>query len=111
MHESKNKLNEEYSKEFVNSNNKPGRKSVFSEPSEETIFSLSRTSNAFADQIVHLLKNKCFKHLLEGNIKNDPKMHRFSMSMHLSGHHLALDVPTFACNDRALLINLTRKFV
>ena len=35
-----------------------------------------------------------------------PIEHRFSVDRYLSGNHLALDVSTFAYDERALLLNL-----
>ena len=44
---------------------------------------------------------KKFKHILPGKSNNDPIEHRF-----LAGHHSALDVSTFAQNERTLLLRL-----
>ena len=44
--------------------------------------------------------------MLTGKSNNDPSGHHFSLNRHLGGHHLALDVSTFANNERTLILRL-----
>ena len=39
-------------------------------------------------------------------VKKDPIEKRFRINRHPGGHHSALDVSTFLCNERALLLHL-----
>ena len=92
------------SSECVNS--KQGRKRLIGSPAEETFFTLAHYLRAFSGLIVHMLVKKKFKFVLTGRINNDPIEHRFSLIRFLAGNHLALDVSTFAHNERTLLFKL-----
>ena len=44
--------------------------------------------------------------MLTGKSNNDPIEYLFSLNIFLGGNHLALDVSTFANNERTLLLHL-----
>ena len=95
--------------EITNSNNiKAGRKKLFGGLVGNFIFTRSYFKR-FSDKTTCLLTDKGFKHVLTGESDNDPIEYHFSLNRCLGGHHLALDISTFAHNERALLLNLIIK--
>ena len=85
--------------------NENGRKSLFGGPSKETAMASSRTTSAFTNQIACLLTVKGLKQVLVGKISNEP-IEKSSVNRRLSRNHLALDVPSLAYGECALLLNL-----
>ena len=73
-------------------------------PSEETFFTFAHALRAFADEIEHLSSTKKITCVLIGKSKNESIEHRFSLNICLGGNHLALDISTFANNERTLLL-------
>ena len=98
--------NAENNKEYNNKKNKAGRKASYGGSLEETFFAFAHASRAFSDEIVCLLNRNTFACVLTWRNNNDAIYHRFSLNRYLAGHHLALDVITFAHNERALLLRL-----
>ena len=92
-----------------NNNDNTGGKSLFSGLAEENLFSISHTLNYFSDQITCLLTDKGFKHAISGKSNNDPIEHLFSLNRCLGGHHLALELSTFAQEERELLFHVISK--
>ena len=91
----------------INSNAKKYKKKfLFGAPSENDLLTLLHASNDFSCNASCLVNEKGFKCLLTGRENNYPLDHRFSVSRCLRWHHLALDAPTFICNERALLLCL-----
>ena len=52
------------------------------------------------------MNERGFNHVLTESENNDPLEDRLSTNRYIGGKHLASYVPTFICNDRALVLRL-----
>ena len=98
LSEEKENFNEELE------NKKRDARRFISGPSKENFFDLPHSLRGFADLITYLLAKKKIKHVLAGRSRNYPIEKTFSLNRCLGGSYLALDVSTFAHNERVLLL-------